>query len=201
MGEKDSFRSDTKYKMADTLKDRIRRALSLRKNQTIVDKGLKPSGVLLPVFFREEKHHILFTKRTENVEHHKGQISFPGGAYEDGDGALMNTALRETYEEIGLKGEDVEILGELDDVVTKTQFIISPFVGLFSYPYKFKTSAVEIDELIEVPIEALLDKNIFREELCTRKGKPYPVYFYEYNEHVIWGATAKILKQFLDLVF
>ena len=187
--------------MTDTLKHRIKRALSLREKRIIVDNGLKPSGVLMPVFFREEKYHILFTKRTENVEHHKGQISFPGGAYEDGDGALMNTALRETYEEIGLKGEDVEILGELDDVVTKTRFIISPFLGLFPYPYEFKANEVEIDELIEVPIDALLDKNIFREELCTWQGKPYSVYFYEYNEHIIWGTTAKILKQFLDLIF
>ena len=183
------------------MKDKIRRALSQRTKKTIVDDNFKPSGVLLPLFYKNDKCHILFTKRTEDVQHHKGQISFPGGAYDEGDETLMATALRECYEEVGIKSEDVEILGELDDVVTTTRFVISPFVGFIPYPYKFNMNANETDELIEVPIQALLDEKIYREELMIREGKPWPVYFYHYNSHIIWGATAGILKQFLDLVF
>jgi len=183
------------------MKDRIRRVLSQRTKKRIVDDSLMPSGVLLPLFYKDDKYHILFTKRTEDVEHHKGQISFPGGAYDEGDKTLMATALRESYEEVGIKSEDVEILGELDDMVTTTRFIISPFVGFIPYPYEFEVNTHETDELIEVPIQALLDEKIYREELMIREGEPSPVYFYHYNSHVIWGATASILKQFLDLVF
>ena len=185
----------------DKMKDKIRRVLSQRTKKTIIDDSFKPSGVLLPLFYKDDKSHILFTKRTEDLEHHKGQISFPGGAYDEGDETLMATALRECYEEVGIKSEDVEILGELDDTVTTTRFIISPFVGFIPYPYKFNINANETDELIEVPIQALLDEKIYREELMIREGKPCQVCFYHYNSHVIWGATAGILKQFLDLVF
>ena len=188
-------------KSVDKMKDMVRKILSQRTKKTIVDDSLKPSGVLLPLFYKDEKCHILFTKRTEDVEHHKGQISFPGGSHDEGDETLMATALRESYEEVGIKSEDVEILGELDDVVTTTRFVISPFVGFIPYPYKFNINANETDELIEVPIQALLDEKIHREDLMIREGKPCPVYFYHYNNHVIWGATAGILKQFLDLVF
>ena len=183
------------------MKNKIKRVLSQRTKKTIVDGNFKPSGVLLPLFYKDDKYHILFTKRTEDVEHHKGQISFPGGAYDEGDETLMATALRECYEEVGIKSEDVEILGELDDVVTTTRFVISPFVGFIPYPYKFNVNVNETDELIEVPIQALLDEKIYREELMIREGRPCPVYFFHYNSHIIWGATAGILKQFLDLVF
>jgi len=185
----------------DKMKDKIRKALYQRRKKTVTDDRLRPSGVLAPLFSKDGEHHILFTKRTEKVEHHKGQISFPGGAYDEEDGTLMVTALRESCEEIGLKSKDIEILGELDDIVTTTRFIISPFVGFIPYPYDFSISRDEIDELIEVPINALLDENICREELVNQEGEFSPVYFYEYNGHVIWGATARILRQLLDLVF
>ncbi|MFH1626454.1 MAG: CoA pyrophosphatase [Pseudomonadota bacterium] len=183
------------------MKDRIRRVLSQRIKRNITDGSLRPSGVLLPVFYKDEGYHILLTKRTENVEHHKGQISFPGGAYDEEDETLLITALRESYEEIGVESDDVEVLGELDDMVTTTKFIISPFVGFIPYPYEFDINTDEIDQLIEVPIEALLDENVYRKEQWSQEGNPSEVHFYEYNGHVIWGATARILKQFLDLVF
>lgn len=183
------------------MKDIVRKVLSQRRKKTITDDSLRPSGVLLPLFYKDGKYHILLTRRTENLEHHKGQISFPGGAYDEGDRTLMVTALREAYEEIGLKSEDVEILGELDDMVTTTEFIISPFVGFIPYPYEFNINTYEIAELIEVPVQALLDREEYREDFMTREGTPYHGYSYEYNGHIVWGATARILKQFLDLVF
>ena len=118
------------------------------------------------------------------------------------DESLRDTALRESWEEIGLDPKDVEILGELDDTATyTTRFIISPFVGAIPYPYEFQTNPEEVEELISVPLEVLLDKSNFREEIESIDGTLVPQYYYHYGERVIWGATARILKQFLEVVF
>ena len=187
-----------------TFKRKIRRILSQREKQTFVftDAPLSPAAVLVPLYERDGEYYILFTKRTEKVEHHKGQISFPGGARHPEDRDLLDTALRETSEEIGVRPEDVEILGELDRMGTVTSnFLITPFVGVIPYPYKFTVSEDEIEELVEVPISALLAKENYREEHQVYEGRTYVASFFEYEGKVIWGATAKILRQFLDLVF
>ncbi|TET39810.1 MAG: CoA pyrophosphatase [Dehalococcoidia bacterium] len=186
------------------MKERIRRILSQREKQNIVVTGapLAPAAVILPLYHKEGEYHILFTKRTEKVEHHKGQISFPGGARHEEDRSLEDTALRETFEEIGVRPEDVEILGELDNMGTiSSNFLITPFVALIPYPYEFTVNTDEIEELLEVPLSALLDEKNYREEFQIYQGIPYRGSFYEYRGKVIWGATARILKQFLDLVF
>lgn len=187
-----------------TFKRKIRHILSQREKQTFVftDAPLAPAAVLVPLYERDGEYHILFTKRTERLEHHKGQISFPGGACHKGDRDLVDTALRETFEEIGVKPEDVEILGELDRMGTVTSnFLITPFVGIIPYPYEFTVSRDEIEELVEVPISALLVEENYREERQVYEGRTYVASFFQYQGKVIWGATAKILKQFLDLVF
>lgn len=187
-----------------TLEKRIRRILSQREKQTTVftDAPLAPAAVLVPLYKRGGAYYILFTRRTERVEHHKGQISFPGGARHEEDRDLRDTALRETFEEIGVKPEDVEILGELDRMGTVTSnFLITPFVGIIPYPYTFTVSEDEIEELVEVPISALLAQENYREESHEYEGRTYVGSFFDYEGKVIWGATAKILKQFLDLVF
>jgi len=166
----------------------------------MVDTSRVPSAVLLPIFYKEMEYHILFTKRTERVKDHKGQISFPGGAYEERDGTLVNTALRECAEEIGLMAEEVEVLGELDDTISRTSnFIISPFVALIPWPYQFKVNGEETEELIEVPISVLLNKDCQHQESEIIDGKAVTSYFYHYQGRVIWGATARILNQFLDI--
>ena len=155
-----------------------------------------PAAVLIPLFKREEEYHLLFTRRTQEVEHHKGQISFPGGARHPEDGSLKTTALRESWEEIALHPDVVEVLGELDDLVTGTNFLVTPFVATIPYPYPLQPNPVEVEEIIEVPLAALLDERNLREEPGPG-GEP--AYFYDYGGRVIWGATARILKQFLDL--
>jgi len=185
-------------------KEKIRRILSQREKQTIVvtDAPLAPAAVLVPIYERNDEYWILFTKRTQKVEHHKGQISFPGGAHDKVDRDLVNTALRETFEEIGVQPEHVELLGELDRIGTLTSnFLITPFVGIIPYPYEFTIATNELEELVEVPISALLDNNNYREESHVYEGRTYVASFFEYKGKVIWGATARILKQFLDLVF
>ncbi len=186
------------------MKERIRRILSQREKQafTFTDTPLTPAAVLLPLYEREEEYYILFTKRTEKLMYHKGQICFPGGRYHEEDDSPVDTALREAFEEIGLLPEDVEVLGELDKMCTATSsFLITPFVGIIPHPYEFTVSTDEIEEIIEVPISALLDERTYYEKLQDYQGTPYMGSFFDYEGKVIWGATAKILRQFLDLVF
>jgi 8-oxo-dGTP pyrophosphatase MutT (NUDIX family) len=180
--------------------DRIRNLLSSRERKVIEHPPFSHAAVLVPLFKKGEDCHLLFTKRSEEVKYHKGEISFPGGVVDEDDSELINTALREAHEEIGLKESDVQILGVLDDIVTVTEFIVTPIVGLLPYPYPFKVSEAEIAELIEVPLSFLLDENCFSEREIFRGGQNEIVYNYQYGHHIIWGATARILKQFLDLI-
>jgi 8-oxo-dGTP pyrophosphatase MutT (NUDIX family) len=180
--------------------DRIQKILSTRERSVIELPSFSHAAVLVPLFKKGEDCHLLFTKRSEEVKYHKGEISFPGGVADKEDSELISTALREAYEEIGLKESDVQIIGLLDDIVTITEFIVTPIVGLFPYPYPFKVSEVEIAELIEVPLSFLLEEDCFSESEIFRGGQNEIVYAYQYEKHIIWGATARILKQFLDLI-
>jgi 8-oxo-dGTP pyrophosphatase MutT (NUDIX family) len=180
--------------------NQIRGLLSSRKRRVIEHPPFSHAAVLVPLFQKGEECHLLFTKRSDQVKYHKGEISFPGGVVDEEDAELEKTALREAFEEIGLKEEDVQIIGVLDDIVTITEFIVTPIVGLFSYPYPFKVSEVEIAELIEVPLASLLAEDCFSEREILRGDRKEVVYAYQYGNHVIWGATARILNQFLDLI-
>ena len=180
--------------------ENLRELLAKRPVLRIHDSKMKVAAVLVPVFLKNGQYHLLFIQRTERVKDHKGQISFPGGSYEKADGSLLNTALREAREEIGLAPDDVKILGELDDTATATSnYIISPFIGLIPYPYSFKPDKWETEELIEIPIVALLDRNYFREGITVQNGQEIDTYFYQYGDRSIWGATAKILWQLLEI--
>ena len=183
------------------MEKRLRQVLANREVRRIRDERRELSAVLVPIYRKPGAYYLLFTKRTEQVTVHKGQISFPGGAYQEGDGSLLGTALRECAEELGIIADRVEILGALDDIVTQTSsYIISPFVAVIPWPYEFKVSAQEIERVIEVPVSALLDDSSRREETEVIAGERVPSYFYYYRDEVIWGATARILSQFLDIL-
>ena len=182
------------------MKEILKKALAQRQKSCIVDESLVPSAVLVPVYDKRGEYYILLTQRTERVQDHKGQVSFPGGAYEEQDVTLLNTALRECAEEIGLSAEAVELLGELDDTATTISgYVISPFVVVIPWPYPFKADPIEVGEIFEVPISALLDKDCLRQETEEVDGQAATAYFYHYQGKVIWGATARILNQFLDI--
>jgi 8-oxo-dGTP pyrophosphatase MutT (NUDIX family) len=141
------------------------------------------------------------TKRTESVPTHKGQISFPGGGFHESDGDLLITALRESEEEIGLRPQDVAIVGVLDDTVTSASaHVVRPFLGFIPYPYAFRPDPFEIERLIHLPLIPVIAGAPFREEIWERDGVPHSVYFYEYDGQTIWGLTARILKQFVEVV-
>jgi len=182
------------------MEEKIKEILACRDKACIDEPGLIRAAVLIPLFKKDGEYHVLLTRRTDKVGTHKGQISFPGGKRDEGED-LLSTALREAKEEMGIAEKDVRILGELDDMCTfSSDFCIAPFVGLIPYPYSFQINRHEIEEIIEVPLSLFLDEAKFREELRSRNGELVPVYFYQHNEHTIWGATARILKQLMDLL-
>ncbi len=182
------------------MEKRIQQILSCREKVCIHDPALTRAAVLIPLFKKDGDYHVLLTRRTEHVGTHKGQISFPGGRQDRGE-ELLSTALREANEEMGIQEKDVRILGELDDLCTvASDFCISPFVGVIPYPYPFKTNPWEIAEVIEVPLSVLFDETKFRQELHERNDQPVWVCFYEHEDHTIWGATARILRQLVELL-
>lgn len=175
--------------------------LKQRTKGLIADWELKPAAVLVPMFFKDEECHLLFTKRTENMRHHPGQISFPGGRQDPTDNLLLDTALREASEEIGLNPEDVKIIGELDDMITTSQYRVTPFVCTIPYPYEFTVNAAEIAHLIEVPLSKFLDPSICEiKKFPVYKSYSVDVYYYHIGVEPVWGVTARIVKHFLDIV-
>lgn len=180
--------------------DLIARALATRSYCASDDHASVPAAVLLPLYLKNGECHLLFNKRTQSVEHHKGEISFPGGAKDPADEGLMDTAVRETWEEMGIRREDLRILGRLDDTLTHTGFVVSSFVGAIPYPYPFKPSPNEIAEVLEVPVAHLMAPSNQREEVAWLDGTLARMYSYAYGRHLIYGATARILDQFLELV-
>ena len=183
--------------------DRLRSILT-RRVPVIVppDPFRRQAAVLLPLFRNATDYHLLFTKRTETVRQHKGQVSFPGGSFELADGELQATALRETYEEVGIQPEHVTILGRLDDLATfSTSFTISPFVGLIPYPYPFRPNPLEVAIVFDAALSALADPTVQRRYVRARDdGATIEDYEFHVNGHVIWGATARIIHHFLSLI-
>ncbi len=180
------------------MKEILKQILARREKRRIADPEQKPAAVLVPIYEKNGQYHILFIKRTERVEKHKGEISFPGGTYEAQDKTLLGTALRESAEEINLKPDDVEILGELAEVSSvKTNYAITPFLAAIPSPYEFKVDGYETEEIIEAPIATLMNIGHSRQELKGREM--ITAYRYDYQGRVIWGATARILAEFLDI--
>jgi 8-oxo-dGTP pyrophosphatase MutT (NUDIX family) len=149
---------------------------------------------------REKALWTLLTKRTDLVEHHKGQISFPGGGKHAADANLWETAVRETEEEIGVARKGVRILGALPRLVTVTDFEVSPFVGAIPYPVAFVPRPGEVESIIEVPLSYLLDPMVVEERAVKWKGKDVMTLVYHYRGHAIWGATARILTDLLTVM-
>jgi 8-oxo-dGTP pyrophosphatase MutT (NUDIX family) len=177
--------------------DEVRERLAARERSAPASPpGLRKAAVLVPVYVKNGGLWVLLTRRTESLEHHRGQISFPGGSAEEDDDSPLDTALRETDEEIGVRAEDVKPLGTLSPLTTVTNFYVEPFVGAIPNPYPFRIAESEIAELVEAPIAALLDPNALETKMLP--GRDAPVLFYHHGDHVIWGTTARILKEFLD---
>jgi 8-oxo-dGTP pyrophosphatase MutT (NUDIX family) len=186
-------------KLYSLIKDRLEQ--HQHKIHKYADVPYRDAAVLIPLFFFDGHAHVLFTKRTDKVEHHKGQISFPGGMKDKTDHNLLDTALRESWEEMGIKRQDVTLLGRSDTFLTNTNFMVTPFVGYYPYPYDYVVNSGEISKVIEVPLAHLLDPEIFEKKTWERDGYMWRVHFYHYQNEQIWGVTGFLLSNFLDIVF
>jgi 8-oxo-dGTP pyrophosphatase MutT (NUDIX family) len=183
------------------MKIELKKLLDAREKIHIVAPSRVPSAVLIPLYEDGGRWHIVFIRRTLTVATHQGQISFPGGARERGDRTLRDTALRESREEIGLRREDVEVLGELDDELTKTSsYVVTPFVAAIPWPYRFTLEAREVAEVFAAPVPDLLAMAPPAPVTEMVDGRPAVSYNYDYQGRIIFGATARILYKLLDIM-
>jgi len=165
----------------------------------VEDTSLK-AGVLVLFYLREGKLHLVFTRRTDNVDFHKGQISFPGGRQETGEG-LEQTALREAQEELKIDPDSVRILGMLTPLyIPPSNYCIYPVVGLAKGRPDFQPAQLEVAEVLEIPLAHLLNPQNIRREIWNIGGADVEVPFYAFDEHKIWGATAMVLAELLEMI-
>jgi len=168
----------------------------LERQHEIAKGGSKPAAVLLLVVNHPGDPTVVFTQRTAHLADHAGQISFPGGRVEEGDGTPEHTALREAEEEVGITPNRVEILGRLPDYHTGTGYRVTPIVGWAEPPLTYRPDPHEVADVFEVPLAFLLDSGNHRYESAFFKGRMRNYWAMPYGERFIWGATAGMLVTF-----
>ena len=185
------------------LPDAIGEILNSREPR-VVDagtSGYRHAGVLVPLLEEDGVCKVLFTQRTHRVEHHKGQISFPGGGVEEKDGSIEETVLRETYEEIGLSEENIKLLGRIDDALTvASNYVIHPFVGWIGSMDGLATNPAEVRQVITVPLVVFYGGGTERRRYPVEyEGVIYETAAFEYGDFMIWGATARMMENFVEI--
>jgi 8-oxo-dGTP pyrophosphatase MutT (NUDIX family) len=183
------------------LPSRLREQLRARAKRIRPEWEAVPAAVLVPLYQDADRWHVLFTRRTESVDSHRGQVSFPGGRIEVDDAGPEAAALREAQEEIGLSPDTVDVLGTLDSLLTVTQFLVTPVVGVIPWPSSLRLNREEVAVAFGVDLDWLADPaNLeVRQRQLIAPGPSVPVYYYRpYENEVIWGATARIMLDLLD---
>jgi 8-oxo-dGTP pyrophosphatase MutT (NUDIX family) len=173
-------------------------ALPSGRDPVALVAGSREAAVLIPMFERDGEARIILIKRPETMPTHKGEIAFPGGGMDPEDADLRATALREAWEEIGLEPDAVEVVAQLDGLGTVgSRFTIVPFVGFLGEPPVLVPSPREVVRTLEVPISELLDPETYRKEHWPTRVADLDIFFYELEDETVWGATARILTDFL----
>ena len=172
-------------------------SLSVKDRKQISVEGYHSAGVLVPIIVNSEGSELLFTKRTEQVETHKGQVSFPGGMADSRDVDIVHTALREAWEEVGIPASFITVIGMLDDLPTPTGFVITPVVGIINNMPPLAPNPDEVAEVFHVPLSFFATPSAGRSEPREFRGKYHEVWFYEHEGHTIWGVTAIIVRSLL----
>jgi 8-oxo-dGTP pyrophosphatase MutT (NUDIX family) len=164
---------------------------------------LKCAAVLIPLVWWKDEWHIVFTRRTEAVEHHKGQVSFPGGGCNADETTPEQTAMREAEEEIGLKSADVRLLGRLNEVLTITRYRVTAVAGVMPWPYELRLEPAEVERVFTIPLLWLAQRENWEERLVTPTGmlRTFPVITYRsYDGEIVWGASAKMTHNLLSVL-
>lgn len=184
------------------MRDLVRDVVRAYTAQPIDLEGRRDAAVLVLLHEVEGVEHVLLQVRTSTVEHHRGEISFPGGRRDAVDVTLLDTALRETHEEIGVPSSMVEVFGALDDTETRaSNYRVRPFVGAVTPGFDaFRHAEREVSDLLRVPLAHLIDPGSHVWKAVDQDGAAVAMPAYQFGEHVIWGATARVLAQLLDLV-
>ena len=184
--------------LADRSLDAVRSALAGSPKTALDDSSLTPAAVLLLLYPGAGGYSIILNKRSDSVDEHKGEIALPGGRRDEGDGDLLETALRETQEEMGVRPSDVRVLGSLGDVATISNYAVSTFVGAIPSPYPF-TPNEEVAEVIEAPVSHLLAPRGRRDDAWMEEGRIHRRPAFGYEGHLVYGATGMIVGRFLDV--
>ncbi|GMV34904.1 MAG: CoA pyrophosphatase [Chloroflexi bacterium] len=163
------------------------------------DVHLKCAAVLVPLVQFQDEWHILYTRRTDKVESHKGQVSFPGGACDKGETTPEQTALREADEEIGIRPSDVRVIGRLSRMVTISKFRVSPVVGIIPFPYAFKTAGIEVARVFTIPLLWLAERNNYW-EFSLPGSERSVIAYHPYDGELLWGATARMTVNFMKIL-
>jgi 8-oxo-dGTP pyrophosphatase MutT (NUDIX family) len=180
---------------------RLRALVGKRPAIAIDAPQYRRACVLVPLVRDGGGWSILFLRRSANLAAHSGQIAFPGGAVEDGE-SYAEAAVREAQEEVGIAPERVELIGRLDDLITNVSgFLVAPFIGVVHERIDYVLQKSEVDEVFEVPVDALLTPSQPEVRYVDYRGSSYPAYFYRFGAYEIWGLTGRMLKAFLDLVW
>lgn len=158
--------------------------------------GLRAAAVLIPLIDRPAGMSVLLLQRTQHLTHHAGQVSLPGGGIEPGDTDALAAALRETEEETGIAREAIEVVGGLEPIATGTGFHITPFVGFIPIDATLRLDSYEVERAFEVPLEVLLNTRNYERRTRRFNDQDVDYYLLNYEDHVIWGATARILINF-----
>ncbi|MEW6511581.1 MAG: CoA pyrophosphatase [Bacteroidota bacterium] len=185
---------------AETLLQQLKGAIPSASRRVLAVEGFRAAAVLVPLMLDERAPSFLLTKRTESVETHKGQISFPGGMAAEGDRDLIHTALRETEEELGIDPRSVEVVGMLDDLATPTGFIITPVLGILWRLPRLTPNPHEVADVFTVPVEFFRDPARGKVQLVEFMGEHRELWYYETGDYIVWGATAMIIRSLLKQV-
>lgn len=171
----------------------LRRAVTSETPSRVAREDFRRSAVLVPFICRDGRWHLLFTRRTDELEHHRGQVSFPGGA-SDGGETPVETALREVHEEIGIPSSDISVLGEIDEIWTPSRYVISPVVGIIRSLEKLAPNPAEVSRVFTAPLAFLADEGNAEIRTVSVNEFTRDVYYYHYDNETIWGATAFIFR-------
>lgn len=163
------------------------------------ETSLKAAAVLIPLVWHDEEWHLLYTRRTDTVESHKGQVSFPGGASDEGETSPEQTALREAEEEIGLDPGNVRVLGRLSNLITITYFRVTPVVGVVKWPAVFRVGEHEVARIFTIPLGWLANP-LNRWEFEMRGRTRSLIAYHPYDGELLWGATARMTVDFLKVL-